>query len=110
MTTAKVSSELRPSKREVQTVDCWTNKRTGETVYTAPGLPPDDYASLERDGLLTRAFDDAGRHNRTVVFKPDDPRVIAFELTMNDRCRRVGIAPMFPDIGELIADATVGNA
>ena len=65
-------------------------------IYTAPGQQPDDLALLERDGLLTRQYDEHGEH--VVISKPDDLRVIA--LTLNARCQRIGIAPIFKGLDE----------
>ncbi len=85
--------------RRMRAIDVWTNRETGEKLYAAPGHRPDNAVTLDRAGLIRCDFDAPGDRVATVLLKPDDMRVIAWQLTINDACRRRGMAPAFDDIG-----------
>ena len=60
----------------------------GPKKYCVPGREPDTTDTLESDGLIKQE----GSH--IVVLKPDDLRVIAWQLGANEYCRAHGIATL----------------
>ena len=82
-------------------------KRTyldGSTRYCVQGQEPDTAETLEADGLIEREFDRRGRHVATVVLDPDNLRVIAWQMSVNELCRAHGRAPIFHDLGVTVVD------
>jgi hypothetical protein len=61
----------------------------GPKKYCFPGREPDTADSLENDGLIKQDI---------VVLKPDDLRVIAWQLSANEYCRAHGMPLPFPDL------------
>jgi hypothetical protein len=64
----------------------------GPKKYCVPGREPDTADSLENDGLIKQKAKDI------VVLKPDDLRVIAWQLSANEYCRAHGMPLPFPDL------------
>ena len=68
---------------------------TGPKKYCVPGREPDTADTLENDGLIKQE----GKH--IVVLKPDDLRVIAWQLGANEYCRAHGMPLPFPDLADV---------
>src|SRR6516225_9170980 len=68
---------------------------TGPKKYCVPGREPDTADTLESDGLIKQE----GKH--IVVLKPDDLRVIAWQLGANEYCRAHGMPLPFPDLADV---------
>jgi hypothetical protein len=100
MARSKRAASDHPIKRTVLELGIWKNRRDGTVVYVVPGHPPDTWESLERDGLIRRQYNSNGNHIETLVFKQDDLRVIAFQLTMNARCQQIGKRPIFDGLSD----------
>jgi hypothetical protein len=73
----------------------------GPKKYCVPGREPDAADSLENDGLIKQKGKDI------VVLKPDDLRVIAWQLSANEYCRAHGMLLPFPDLAD--AQVTAGD-
>ena len=67
----------------------------GPKKYCVPGREPDTADTLESDGLIRQEGKDIG------VLKPDDLRVIAWQLGANDYCRAHGMPLPFPDLADV---------
>jgi hypothetical protein len=67
----------------------------GPKKYCVPGREPDTADSLENDGLIKQKGKDI------VVLKPDDLRVIAWQLGANEYCRANRMPLPFPDLGDV---------
>jgi hypothetical protein len=68
------------------------------TRYCVPGCEPDTMETLEDDGLIE------WRGDAIVVMQPDDPRVVAWQVGVNEYLRAVGVPPAFEEVSEPIAD------
>ena len=64
----------------------------GPKKYCVPGRAPDTADILESDGLIKQ------QGKNIVVLKPDDLRVIAWQLSANEYCRAHGMPLPFPDL------------
>jgi len=73
----------------------------GPKKYCVPGREPDTTDTLESDGLIKQEGKDI------VVLKPDDLRVIAWQLGANEYCRAHGMPLPFPDLAD--AQVTEGD-
>jgi hypothetical protein len=73
----------------------------GPKKYCVPGREPDTGDTLESDGLIKQKGKDI------VVLKPDDLRVIAWQLSANEYCRAHGMPLSFPDLAD--AQVTEGD-
>ena len=73
----------------------------GPKKYRVPGREPDTADTLESDGLIKQKGKDI------VVLKPDDLRVIAWQLSANEYCRAHGMPLPFPDLAD--AQVTEGD-
>ena len=67
----------------------------GPKKYCVPGREPDTADSLENDGLIKQKGKDI------VVLKPDDLRVIAWQLGANEYCLANGMPLPFPKLGDV---------
>ena len=63
----------------------------GPKKYCVPGREPDTADTLESDGLIKQE----GK------LKPDDLRVIAWQLGANEYCRAHGMPLPFPDLADV---------
>ena len=68
---------------------------TGPKKYCVPGREPDTADTLERDGLIKQEGNDV------VVLKPDNLRVIAWQLGANEYCRAHGMPMPFPNLTDV---------
>ena len=73
----------------------------GPKKYCVPGREPDTADTLESDGLIKQKGKDI------VVLKPDDLRVIAWQLGANEYCRAHGMPLAFPNLAD--AKVTEGD-
>ena len=73
----------------------------GPKKYCVPGREPDTADSLENDGLIKQ------KGKEIIVLKPDDLRVIAWQLSANEYCRAHGMPLPFPDLADV--QVTEGN-
>jgi len=87
--TAEVSMGARRYELEVR------QHLNGPKKYCVPGREPDTADALESDGLIKQ------EGKRIVVLKPDDLRVIAWQLSANDYCRAHGMPLPFPDLADV---------
>ena len=72
---------------------------TGVMVYVPEGQElPDTKATLERDGLITCQYDEHGKYVGTIVYDPQNIRVLCWQLTVNADARRLGREPVFTDL------------
>jgi hypothetical protein len=67
----------------------------GPKKYCVPGHEPDTADSLQNDGLIKQ------KGKNIVVLKPDDLRVIAWQLGANEYCRANGMPLLFPNLGDV---------
>jgi hypothetical protein len=65
-------------------------------VYCVPGLEPDCRETLEEAGLIKHYRQGSG--SRTEVYEPHNPRVIAWQMSVNRWCASQGEPPMFPGV------------
>ena len=68
------------------------------TRYCVPGREPDTMETLEADGLIESGGD------TILVMQPNHPRVVAWQVGVNEYLRTVGVRPAFDDLSEPIAD------
>jgi hypothetical protein len=68
------------------------------TRYCVPGRKPDTMKTLEAEGLI------AWRGDTILVMRPDDPRVVAWQVGVNEYLRLAGQPPAFDEVSEPIAD------
>jgi hypothetical protein len=73
----------------------------GPKKYCVPGHEPDTADSLQSDGLIKQ------KGKNIVVLKPDDLRVIAWQLGANEYCRANGMPLLFPNLEDV--KVTEGN-
>jgi hypothetical protein len=76
-------------------LDRWAH-RDGTVIYVVPGLEPDTAETLERDGLIETDW--GSQRPTTKVFFPNNSRVLAWQMTVNEACRRRGVPEMFPGV------------
>ena len=63
----------------------------------------DTIETLERDGLVSRKYDEHGKYVRTIVHDAENVRVLCWQLTVNAAAHRRGREPVFTDLkAELI--------
>ena len=80
------------------------------TKYSVLGREPDTADTLEADGLIKREFEN-GKHVATIVIEPDNLRVIAWQVGINEYCRAIGKPPIFHDLpARFNIGAPQGNA
>jgi hypothetical protein len=78
---------------------------TGEVIYLPMGQDfPDSAESLEMNGLIRCEYEN-GQWVGTFVPDPDNIRVLAWQLTLNARCRRAGQPEMFKGLPIDVVDA-----
>jgi hypothetical protein len=67
----------------------------GPKKYCVPGRAPDTADTLESDGLIKQ-------HSKNiVVLKPNDLRVITWQLGANEYCRAHGMPLPFPNLADV---------
>ena len=64
-----------------------------------PGCEPDTMETLEADGLIEWRDDDT-----ILVMQRDDPRVVAWQVGVNEYLRAAGEPPAFDEVSEPIVD------
>jgi hypothetical protein len=69
----------------------------GTLLYRVAGCEADTWESLERDGLIKTKWRN-GRRTKTLVYYPNNPRVIAWQLSENNLSRRNGEPAPFPGV------------
>ena len=75
----------------------------GPKKYCVPGREPDTADTLESDGLIKQEGDGLIKQEGKdiVVLKPDDLRVIAWQLGANEYCRGNRMPLPFPNLGDV---------
>jgi hypothetical protein len=68
------------------------------TRYCVPGREPDTMETLEADGLIEC------RGDVILMMRRDDPRVVAWQVGVNEYLRAAGEPPAFDEVSEPIAD------
>ena len=68
------------------------------TRYCVPGREPDTMEALEADGLIE------WRGDTILVMQCDDPRVVAWQVGVNEYLRAAGEPPAFDEVSEPIPD------
>ena len=68
----------------------------GLVSYSVPGLEPDTAETLEADGLIKHYKRNGLYH--TEVYEPRNPRVLAWQVGVNERCVSQGLPLCFPGI------------
>ena len=75
----------------------------GEIVkYCVPGLDFDTAETLEAAGLIKQ--EDGG--NTTAVYEPDNLRVRAWQMGLNETARLHGVPVLFPGVSEALSAHT----
>ena len=68
------------------------------TRYCVPGREPDTMETLEADGLIE------WRGDTILVMRCDDPRVVAWQVGVNEYLRAAREPPAFDEVSEPITD------
>jgi hypothetical protein len=74
----------------------------GLVSYSVPGLEPDTAETLEADGLIKHYKQDGSYH--TEVYEPGNPRVLAWQVGVNEYCALLGVLRCFPGIPVAVTD------
>ena len=87
---------------QVFTLDRLVYSNGRPTRYCVPGREPDTIETLEADGLIE------WRDDTILVMRRDDPRVVAWQVGVNEYLRAAGEPPAFDEVSEPIVD-TIGE-
>jgi hypothetical protein len=94
-TNAEKAANIVHGDNKITALDRWAH-RDGTVIYVVPGLEPDTAETLQRDGLIETDW--VSQPATTKVFFPNNSRVLAWQMTVNESCRRQGVPEMFPGV------------
>jgi hypothetical protein len=84
------------SDTRVTEVERFVDREGKHVFYKLSGQPLDSSDTLERDGLIKTERDKRGKWVSTLLFAPDNMRVILWVRSINETCCLQGVPEMFP--------------